>query len=228
MFCGAARALCPREGPRDSPSTGLRRERLLSLAASSSAQLLRDSGVLPAWQRAWHTAWHGCREGLRSVAAAPGVRRLARHRDLGEPLLGCSQLCWALPAQFSPCPPLARAAVPVPVCSTSCRWCRRSPGAGAARSRGSRRCLSRRSLSCRWLERSLPGLGSGAAAVLQPQLELLWAGSGEAALVVSQQCSALLAQLRSGLPWLAEWVRTVPRALQGTRDPSGSAAHRGL
>ncbi|XP_064911414.1 transmembrane protein 214 isoform X2 [Columba livia] len=101
-----------------------------SFQASSSAQLLRDSGVLPAWQRAWHTAWHGCREGLR------------------------------------------------------------------------------------WLERSLPGLGSGAAAVLQPQLELLWAGSGEAALVVSQQCSALLAQLRSGLPWLAEWLQSrVPESL---------------
>ncbi|OPJ79328.1 cytosolic carboxypeptidase-like protein 5 isoform A [Patagioenas fasciata monilis] len=115
-----------------------------SFQASSSARLLRDWGVLPAWQRAWHTVWHGCRQGLR------------------------------------------------------------------------------------WLERSLPGLGSGAAAVLQPQLELLWAGSVEVALFVSQQCSALLAQLRSGLPWLAEWVRTVPRALEGTRDPSGATAHGGL
>ncbi|XP_065691524.2 transmembrane protein 214 isoform X2 [Patagioenas fasciata] len=101
-----------------------------SFQASSSARLLRDWGVLPAWQRAWHTVWHGCRQGLR------------------------------------------------------------------------------------WLERSLPGLGSGAAAVLQPQLELLWAGSVEVALFVSQQCSALLAQLRSGLPWLAEWLQSrVPESL---------------
>lgn len=214
MFCGAARAVCPREGPRDSPSTGLRRERLLSLAASSSAQLLRDSGVLPAWQRAWHTVWHGCREGLRSVAAAPRPR--GAPSGVFPAVLGASS---SVPAFSSP----------VPCSSAGARVLHGSAGgAGAARSRGGRRCLSRRSLSCRWLERSLPGLGSGAAAVLQPQLELLWAGSGEVALFVSQQCSALLAQLRSGLPWLAEWVRTVPRALEGTRDPSGSTAHRGL
>ncbi|NWW98604.1 TM214 protein, partial [Caloenas nicobarica] len=101
-----------------------------SFQASSSAWLLRSSGVLPASQRAWHTVSHGCREGLR------------------------------------------------------------------------------------WLERSLPGLGSGAAAVLQPQLELLWAGSSEVALYVSQQCSSLLSQLCSGLPWLAEWLQSrVPESL---------------
>ncbi|XP_075000825.1 transmembrane protein 214 [Calonectris borealis] len=66
----------------------------------------------------------------------------------------------------------------------------------------------------RWLERSLPVYGSQAAAVLQPQLELLWAKSGEAALYASQQCSSLLSWIHDSLPWFIEWLQSrVPESL---------------
>lgn len=155
---------------------------------------------------------------------------LAQHRDLGQPLLGVfpallgmSSSALAFSSSLGPCS-ISGARVPHS-CAGGASAAR---GAESARSRGGRRCFSRRSLSCRWLERSLPGLGSGAAAVLQPQLELLWAGSSEVALYVSQQCSSLLSQLRSSLPWLAEWVRRVSCTLEGTRDISRATGHRGL
>ncbi|NXW11729.1 T214B protein, partial [Fregetta grallaria] len=101
-----------------------------SFQASSSARLLRSSGVLPASQQAWQKVSHCCLEGYR------------------------------------------------------------------------------------WLERSLPVCGSQAAAVLQPQLELLWAKSGEVALYASQQCSSLLSWIHDSLPWLTEWLRSrVPESL---------------
>ncbi|XP_042659137.1 transmembrane protein 214 [Tyto alba] len=97
-----------------------------SFQASSSARLLRSSGVLPASQQAWQKVSHCCLEGYR------------------------------------------------------------------------------------WLERSLPLYASQAAAVLQPQLELLWAKSSEVAL----QCSSLLAWVRDSQPWASEWLRCrVPEAL---------------
>uniref|UniRef100_A0A8C3PQG5 Transmembrane protein 214 n=1 Tax=Calidris pygmaea TaxID=425635 RepID=A0A8C3PQG5_9CHAR len=64
-----------------------------------------------------------------------------------------------------------------------------------------------RSLPPRWLEWTLPACGSRALAVLQPQLELLWATSRELALALAQQCSSLLSWASSNLPGLAEWVR---------------------
>ncbi|NXK16698.1 T214B protein, partial [Arenaria interpres] len=60
----------------------------------------------------------------------------------------------------------------------------------------------------RWLERTLPACGSRALAVLQPQLELLWATSRELALALAQQCSSLLSWASSNLPGLAEWLQT--------------------
>ncbi|XP_075271309.1 transmembrane protein 214 [Opisthocomus hoazin] len=101
-----------------------------SFQASSSARLLRSSGVLPAWQQAWQKVSHGCLDGYR------------------------------------------------------------------------------------WLARSLPAYGTQAAAVLQPQLELLWARSGEVAQHASQLCSSLLAGVRDGLPRFAEWLQSrVPESL---------------
>ncbi|NXC22500.1 T214B protein, partial [Corythaeola cristata] len=101
-----------------------------SFQASSSARLLRSSGVLPAWQQAWQKVSHCCLEGYR------------------------------------------------------------------------------------WLERTLPIYGSQAAAVLQPQLELLWAKSGEVALSVSERCSAALSWIRHSLPWFLEWLQSrVPESL---------------
>ncbi|NXU25892.1 T214B protein, partial [Thalassarche chlororhynchos] len=101
-----------------------------SFQASSSARLLRSSGVLPASQQAWQKVSHCCLEGYR------------------------------------------------------------------------------------WLERSLPVYGSQAAAVLQPQLELLWAKSGEVALYASQQCSCLLSWIHDSLPWFIEWLQSrVPESL---------------
>ena len=92
-------------------------------------------------------------------------------------------------------------------------------GAGAAGgARAASGARSRRSLSPRWLARSLPAYGTQAAAVLQPQLELLWARSGEVAQHASQLCSSLLAGVRDGLPRFAEWVRTLP----GARLPGGT------
>ncbi|KAF1619631.1 hypothetical protein FQV09_0013603, partial [Eudyptes chrysolophus] len=43
-----------------------------SFQASSSARLLRSSGVLPASQQAWQKVSHCCLEGYRSVAPALG------------------------------------------------------------------------------------------------------------------------------------------------------------
>ncbi|XP_014801846.1 PREDICTED: transmembrane protein 214 [Calidris pugnax] len=60
----------------------------------------------------------------------------------------------------------------------------------------------------RWLEWTLPACGSQALAVLQPQLELLWATSSELALALAQQCSSLLSWASSNLPGLAEWLQT--------------------
>ncbi|NWS64574.1 T214B protein, partial [Chunga burmeisteri] len=66
----------------------------------------------------------------------------------------------------------------------------------------------------RWLERSLPVCGSQAAAVLQPQLERLWAMSGEVAQYASERCSSLLSRVHGSLPWLAEWLQSrVPESL---------------
>ncbi|NXH23481.1 T214A protein, partial [Bucco capensis] len=39
-----------------------------SFQASSSAHLLRSSGVLPASQQTWQKVSHGCLEGYRSVS----------------------------------------------------------------------------------------------------------------------------------------------------------------
>uniref|UniRef100_A0A8C3K8L2 Transmembrane protein 214 n=1 Tax=Calidris pygmaea TaxID=425635 RepID=A0A8C3K8L2_9CHAR len=78
-----------------------------SFQASSSACLLRSSGLLPAWQAAWQKVSYCCLQGYR------------------------------------------------------------------------------------WLEWTLPACGSRALAVLQPQLELLWATSRELALALAQQCSSL-------------------------------------
>uniref|UniRef100_A0A8C3KA72 Transmembrane protein 214 n=1 Tax=Calidris pygmaea TaxID=425635 RepID=A0A8C3KA72_9CHAR len=94
-----------------------------SFQASSSACLLRSSGLLPAWQAAWQKVSYCCLQGYR------------------------------------------------------------------------------------WLEWTLPACGSRALAVLQPQLELLWATSRELALALAQQCSSLLSWASSNLPGLAEWVR---------------------
>ena len=94
--------------------------------------------------------------------------------------------------------------------------CRRA--AGAAHSR----C----SLSSRWLERSLPAYGSQAVAVLQLQLELLWARSGGLALYASQHCSSLLSWIRDGLPAFVDGVRRTPPLLQERRS-AGVAAARG-
>ena len=91
-------------------------------------------------------------------------------------------------------------------------------GAGAAGA-----ALSRRSLSSRWLERNLPVYGSQAAAILQPQLELLWAKSGEVALYVSERCSSLLSWIHDSLPWFTEWVRRVSQ-LPGEARNAGAGA----
>lgn len=45
---------------------------LFLLAASTSAHVLRSSGILPAWQHAWHKATHFSLEGYRSVFPALG------------------------------------------------------------------------------------------------------------------------------------------------------------
>ncbi|NWU73007.1 TM214 protein, partial [Pterocles burchelli] len=97
-----------------------------SFQASSSARLLRSSGVLPAAQQAWHKVSHCCLEGYR------------------------------------------------------------------------------------WLAQSVPTLGSQSLAVLQPQLELLWATGGELALSVS----SLLSWACDNLPGVTEWLRSrVPESL---------------
>lgn len=86
--------------------------------------------------------------------------------------------------------------------------------------------LSWHLLSSRWLERSLPVYGSQVAAVLQPQLELLWVKCGEVALYVSEQCSALLSWIHDSLPWFIEWVRRMSQ-LPGEMRNAGVAAARG-
>ncbi|NXX10270.1 TM214 protein, partial [Podargus strigoides] len=76
--------------------------------------------------------------------------------------------------------------------------------------RVSRGCLE----GYRWLERSLPAYGSQAAAVLQPQLELLWARSGAAARFVGEGVSALLSWIPRSLPWLTDWLQSrLPESL---------------
>lgn len=50
---------------------GLLREYLLSPPASTSAHLLRFSGILPALQQAWQKVSYCCLEGYRSVALVP-------------------------------------------------------------------------------------------------------------------------------------------------------------
>uniref|UniRef100_H9H1Y4 Transmembrane protein 214 n=1 Tax=Meleagris gallopavo TaxID=9103 RepID=H9H1Y4_MELGA len=50
-----------------------------SLQASTSAHVLRSSGILPAWQHAWHKATHFSLEGYRSVF--PALGSTATERD---------------------------------------------------------------------------------------------------------------------------------------------------
>ncbi|XP_061206242.1 transmembrane protein 214 isoform X1 [Neopsephotus bourkii] len=66
----------------------------------------------------------------------------------------------------------------------------------------------------RWLERTLPVYGSQAAAVLQPQLELLWLKSCEAAQYTYEQCSCLLSWVHHSLPCIVEWLQSrLPESL---------------
>lgn len=55
---------------RVSPRPGVTQGSHLSLTASSSARLLRSSGILPASQLAWQKVSLGCLEGYRSVSPA--------------------------------------------------------------------------------------------------------------------------------------------------------------
>lgn len=67
----------------------------LSLAASSSARLLRSSGILPASQLAWQKVSLGCLEGYRSVTPAwAGAEAVVQHN---EGLGGSWELFPALP-----------------------------------------------------------------------------------------------------------------------------------
>uniref|UniRef100_A0A8C4UM97 Transmembrane protein 214 n=1 Tax=Falco tinnunculus TaxID=100819 RepID=A0A8C4UM97_FALTI len=70
----------------------------------------------------------------------------------------------------------------------------------------------------RWLERSLPVYSSQAAAVLQPQLELLWVKSSEVALYASEQCSSLLSWVHDSLPCFIEWWRNIMGLHERTSD----------
>lgn len=81
-------------------------------------------------------------------------------------------------------------------------------------------------LSHRWLEQTLPVYGSQAAAVLQPQLELLWTKSCEVAQYTYEQCSCLLSWVHHSLPCIVEWVRMLQQ-LEGMKNANVAAACRG-
>ncbi|NXX76889.1 T214B protein, partial [Urocolius indicus] len=66
----------------------------------------------------------------------------------------------------------------------------------------------------RWLERSVPAGGAQAAAVLQPQLELLWARGGAVARAAGEHCWSLLSWVFNSLPCCTEWLQSrVPEPL---------------
>uniref|UniRef100_A0A803VWL6 Transmembrane protein 214 n=1 Tax=Ficedula albicollis TaxID=59894 RepID=A0A803VWL6_FICAL len=102
-----------------------------SFQASSSAQLLRSSGVLPASQLAWQKVSLGCLEGYRSVTPAwlggwgEGRRLLCSTVRVWEGAGSCSP---ALPGStFSSdwsCPPLPGGGSSVPMCSVWQPRCR--------------------------------------------------------------------------------------------------------
>ncbi|XP_061845737.1 transmembrane protein 214 isoform X2 [Colius striatus] len=66
----------------------------------------------------------------------------------------------------------------------------------------------------RWLERSVPAGGAQAAAILQPQLELLWAWGSTVTHAAGEHCWSLLSWVLSSLPCCAEWLQSrVPEPL---------------
>lgn len=102
---------------RVSPQPGVTQGSHLSLAASSSARLLRSSGILPASQLAWQKVSLGCLEGYRSVTPCEGSGGSWEHCQLSLELSPITVVA-------APCPCALCGAVvqPCPHPGLPCRW----------------------------------------------------------------------------------------------------------